>query len=169
MATAELDRMSAALRPAPAPLAPTTARDAERRLEELKNNVDWYRKLMSGDIATRQEFDRLCALKAGAGVTELDPTIEQNVETTIGMGLTRRQLIGVAEDWRKDGLPDAAIEHILADGKFTPETVRLAQEVLPRMEADPDLIYEGDGLPLDREYQLKVFRMIVAIGTTDTP
>jgi hypothetical protein len=148
-----------------APLTPTTARDAELRLAQLSADGEWYRKLMAGDMTVRQEFDRLTALKAGAATS--DPLLEQFGETTIGEGLSRRDLISAAEDMRADGFPDAAIEHILADGKFTAETVRDAQYWLPRMLRDPSLL--APDLPPDREYQLKVWRTIAAIGTMDTP
>jgi hypothetical protein len=166
-ATAVLAERSLDFRPA-APLAPTTARDAEQRLAQLISDPEWARKLMSGDMATRDEFQRLSELKPG--ITALDPLAEQigQVETTISdTGLTRRNLISAAEDMRRDGFNEEAIYHILNDGKFTADTVATAQFWLPRMEQDPSLLYPD--WPQDREYQLKCFRVICAIGTGETP
>jgi hypothetical protein len=150
------------------PLAPATAHEANVRLQQLISDPEWSRRLMSGDIATRDEFQRLSELKAAGG--ELGDAVanEMHVETTVSdTGLMRRDLISAAEDMRADGFPDKAIEHILSDGKFDAQAVYAAQWWLPRMERDPSLLYPD--LPLDREYQLKVFRTIAAIGTDDMP
>jgi hypothetical protein len=166
-AAAVLAERSADFRPAP-PTSVVTSRDAELRLAQLSADVDWYHKLMAGDIQTRDEFNYLTALKAGVIVSEAALPDEPVVETTIGdTGLPRRALISAAEDMRRDGFSDAAIEHILSDGKFDAESVYAAQYWIPRMERDPNLLC--DQLPPDREFQLKVFRTIAAIGTGDTP
>jgi|SRR6516225_4387336 hypothetical protein len=168
-ATAVLNERSLDFRPA-APLAPTTARDAEQRLAQLINDPEWARKLMSGDMATRDEFQRLSELKAFGNVGDAVAD-EALIETTIGDtgsgSLTRGQMISAAEDMRRDGFSDEAIYHILNDGKFTADTVATAQFWLPRMERDPNLLYPD--WPQDREYQLKCFRVICAIGTGETP
>jgi hypothetical protein len=149
-----------------APISPETPRDADLRLQELASDVDWYRKLTSGNMEARAEFDRLTALKNAAPTEDMPG--EQIFDVTSGdTGLTRSQLIGAAEAMRADGFSDRAIEHILSDGKFDAQAVYAAQWWLPRMERDPSLLYPD--LPLDREYQLKVFRTIAAIGTDDMP
>jgi hypothetical protein len=158
-----------------APISPQTPRDADLRLQELAADADWYRKLTSGNLEVRAEFDRLTALK-NAAPTEDMPT-EQIFEVTSGDtgsgSLTRSQMIGAAEDMRRrDGFPDRAIEHILADGRFDAEAVAISQHWIPRMEADPNLLCpdaEQWGWPQDREYQLRCFRTIAAIGTEDMP
>jgi hypothetical protein len=83
-ATAALDQMAAALRPV-APLSPETPHDADRRLSELVSNAEWARRYMSGDIAAREEFQKLTALKASADTAGIiaDAT-PQIMETTIG-------------------------------------------------------------------------------------
>jgi hypothetical protein len=164
-ATAVLEARAADFRPPPAPLTPTNAREADMRLQQLINDPEWARKLMNGDIATRNEFQKLSELKVSGGIGD-DVANEPLVETTIGdTGLSRRNLISAAEDMRRDQFSEEAIHHILSDGKFDADTVATAQYYLPRMERDPSLLCPD--LPADRDYQMKVFRTIAAIGTGD--
>jgi hypothetical protein len=170
-ATSKLAEMQAIYDGPPAPVQVTTPRDAELRLAELSANNEWYQKLMAGDIEARRQFDELTQLKALGGIIP-DPTPELGETTWSDTGVARRHLIGVADDMRRDGFPNAAIEHILGDGKFTEEAVRAAQHWLPRMERDPNMLCPQGakwGWPADREYQLKVLRTVAAIGTMDTP
>jgi hypothetical protein len=154
------------------PLHPTTSHDAALRLTELSADPAFYQKLMRGDVDARRQFDELTALRA-SGDMITDPTPLELGETTVGdSGLARRHLIGVAADMRRDGFPDRAIEHILSDGRFDAEAVAISQHWIPRMEADPNLLCpdaEQWGWPQDREYQLRCFRTIAAIGTDDMP
>jgi hypothetical protein len=161
--------MQAAYSPS-APTAPKTAHDADLRLTQLINDPDWARKLMAGDIATRDEFQRLTELKAYGDVTS-DAAASQThvIETTIGdTGLSRSSLIGVAEDMRAEGtFNEEGIALILNDGKFPREDVRVAQYWLGRMERDPTLLYPDLGD--DREQQMKFLRTIAAIGDGSMP
>jgi hypothetical protein len=170
-ATDELAALQAAYDPPPAGIHASTATEASQRLAELGETPDFLRKLQSGDLKAKEEWQHLCALKASAAPTEF--TVEPIIETTTGdTGLTRRDLISVAADMRADGFPDAAIEHIIGDGRFTVEAVVAAQHWLPRMEADPNLLCPEAaqwGWPEDREYQMRCFRTIAAIGTMDSP
>jgi hypothetical protein len=164
-----LEARAADFRPPP-PLTVSTPREASMRLAQLSSDPAWARKLTSGDIATREEFQQLCALQASGEVG--DAMADQMFETTVGPGLdgpklSRRDMLSAAADMRADGLNEEAIYHILNDGKFTVEAVRDAQFWLPRMERDPNLL--SPDLPQDREYQLKVWRIISAIGTGDGP
>ena len=167
-ATTALNQMSAALQPAPAPLSPSTPHEAEVRLAELSNNVEWYRKLMSGSLEARREFDRLNGLKAG--VTATDPLTEQIADTTIGdQSVTRAGLVSWAEDARARGFSDEAIYHFVNGGTFTPETVALAQFWLPRMQNDETLLCPDFPADYSREYQMECFQWVLSAGTMGTP
>jgi hypothetical protein len=166
-AGAALNQMSAAFHPAPAPLAPATAHEADVRLAQLSADGDWYRKLMAGDMETRREFNRLTELKAG--VTATDPLAEQIGDTTIGdTGLARRYLISVAEDMRAEGVfNEEGIALILGDGKFSADDTYAAQYWLGQMERDETLLYPELGGT--RDQQLQFLRTIAVIGTGDMP
>jgi hypothetical protein len=166
--TQQLSDMQAAYSPS-APTAPTTAHDADLRLTQLINDPDWARKLMAGDIATRDEFQRLTELKAFGDVIGDAISGEMQIDTTIGdSGLTRRDLIGVAQDMLAEGTFNAdGVALILNDGKFPTEDVRAAQYWLGRMERNPELLYPDLGD--DRDQQMKFLRTIVAIGDGSGP
>ena len=153
------------------PLHPTTPHDAALRLTELSADPAFYQKLMRGDVDARRQFDELTALKA-SGDMVTDP-MPLEFETTVGDGLRRHDLLSAAADMRqRDGFPERAIEHILSDGRFDAEAVAISQHWISRMEADPNLLCpdaEQWGWPEDREYQLRCFRTIAAIGTDDMP
>jgi hypothetical protein len=170
-ATAALAERAANFRPS-APLSPATSRDADLRLTQLINDPDWARKLMNGDMATRDEFQRLSELKAFGGVVGDAVVDEMQVETTIGDtgsgSLTRSQMISAAEDMRAEGtFNEDGIALILNDGKFPTEDVRAAQYWLGRMERNPALLYPDLGD--DREQQMKFLRAIAAIGDGSRP
>jgi hypothetical protein len=171
-ATEILQQRAADFRPS-APLAPTTAHDANVRLTQLMNDVEWARKLMSGDIATRDEFQRLSELKAygdvtGDAVADQAPVIETTIGDTGSGSLTRSQMISAAEDMRAEGtFNEDGIALILNDGKFPTEDVRAAQYWLGRMERNPELLYPDLGD--DREQQMRFLRAIAAIGDGSTP
>ena len=160
-----LEAMAADFHAPPAPtLVPSNAREADVRLQQLISDPEWAGRLLDGDIATHNEFRRLNELKAG--LTATDPLIDQ-IETTVAPGLPRRALISWAEDARSRGFTDEQINFFLNDGKFTRETVALAQRYLPRMEKDPTLLYPD--WPQDREYQMEAFKWILSAGTQDMP
>jgi hypothetical protein len=150
-----------------APLAPATAHEADVRLQQLISDPEWSRRLMNGDIATRDEFQRLSELKASGGVG--DAIVDQSlVDVTTGdQSVQRSGLISWAEGARARGFPNEAIEHFIAGGKFTPETVATAQWWLPRMRADPTLLYPD--WPPVREFQMEAFDWIISAGTMDMP
>jgi hypothetical protein len=169
-AGAALEAKAAAFRPAPAPLAPSNAREASQRLAQLINDVEWARKLMDGDITTRDEFQRLSELKASGDIGD---AMDEAFETTVGPGLdgpslSRRHLISVAEDMRAESVfNEEGIAFILSDQKFPTEDVRVAQYYLGLMQRDETLLYPE--LPGDRERQLKFLRGIVSIGDGSMP
>jgi hypothetical protein len=115
-ATAQLDQMTAALHPA-APLLPQNAREADQRLLELMNNVEWARKLMAGDVQVRREFETLTALKASdEAAAALAGPAPQVIETTIGQDVRRGDLLSAAADLRQLWGDDTDnIEAVVAD------------------------------------------------------
>jgi hypothetical protein len=151
------------------PLAPATPHEADVLLQQRINDPEWARKLMNGDIATRDEFQRLSELKAAGGAA--DAMVDETAiiqTTTSDTGLTRNQLIGIAEDMRAEGVfNDAGIEHILSDRKFPTQDVRVAQYYLGLMERDETVLYPD--LPGDRVCQMKFLRAIAAIGDGSAP
>jgi hypothetical protein len=156
------------MRPEPAVLTPSTAAEAAQRLAQLRSDPAWGRKLNSGDIATLEEFRQLSEFAASAA--PFDPAADLSDFSSgpgVGDQLSRRNMLSAAEDLRRDGVPEEAIFHFLNGGKFTRETVALAQHYLPRMQEDPTLLYPD--WPPDRKYQMKAFRMILAAGTEDMP
>ena len=129
-ATEILEQRALDFRPR-APTSPENSRDAALRLEELSKDVGWYRKLTSGSMEARAEFERLTALK-NAAPTEAMPG-EQIFDVTTGEGgsgsLTRSQLIGIAEDMRRevnggqDRGPDGGIPRRVGAGEDADEGV----------------------------------------------
>jgi hypothetical protein len=154
--------------PVPAVLTPSSAVEAAQKIAQLRSDDAWGRKLMAGDIATLEEFHQLSELASSAA--PFDPSVEVGDWSSgpgVGDQLSRRNMLSAAEDLRRDGVNEEAIYHFLNGGKFTRETVALAQYYLPRMQADPTLLYPD--WPQDRAYQMKAFRMILAAGTEDMP
>jgi hypothetical protein len=151
----------------PAPLQPNNAHEARRRVAELTADPEFARRYLEGSIEAREELRGLHELIANASDVSDDTLLEPDVALGPGLDgdgptLSRRDMLSAADGLRRDGFSDAAIEHILSDGKFTAQDVYVAQFWLPRMERDPNLLYPD--LPADREYQLRVFRTINAIG-----
>jgi hypothetical protein len=166
-ATDQLATLQAAYDPPRVGIHAATATEASQRLAQLGETPDFLRKLEKGDLAARDEFQRLTELKNAAMPGEL--TVEPILETTAGdTGLTRRDLISVAEDMFAEGVfNEAGIELVLNDGKFPTEDVYVAQLWLERMEADETLLLPELGG--DRELQMKFLRAIAAIGDGSMP
>jgi hypothetical protein len=149
--------------PKPAPLVPSTPAEADQRLAQLRTDDAWARKLNSGDIATTEEFHKLCELAASAA--PFDPSVDVADWSSgpgVGDQLSRRNMLSAADDLRAKGINEEAIHHFLNGGKFTIESVKDAQYWLPRMERNPSLLRPD--LPGDREYQMLAQRMIIAAG-----
>jgi hypothetical protein len=151
----------------PAPLRPSNAREARMKVAELTADPAFAKRYLEGSIEAREELRALHEMIANADVS--DGTLLEPFEWLLGPGLdgdgptlSRRDMLSAADALRGDGFSDAAIEHILSDGKFPREDVAIAQHWLRRMEGDATLLYPD--LPADREYQLRVFRTINAIG-----
>jgi hypothetical protein len=160
---------AADFRPAPAPLRPSNAREARMKVAELTADPEFARRYLEGSIEARETLQSLHELIANASDVSDDTSLEP-FELSLGPGLdrdsmvlSRRDMLNAADAMRRDfGFSDAAIEHILSDGKFPREDVAIAQHWLRRMEGDATLLYPD--LPADRQYQLRVFRTINAIG-----
>jgi hypothetical protein len=168
-ATQQLAAMQTAYDPAP-PLIPANAHEADVRLAQLVNDPEWARKLMNGDIATRDEFQKLSELKASGGVG--DVIADQSlVSVTQGdTGLTRNQLISTAEAMRAEQVfNDQGIEFILSDQKFAPEVVADAQFWLPHLERDENLLCPDLPDHWTHEHQVKFLRTIVTVGDGSRP
>ena len=166
-ATALLDEYAASFHQ-PAPLQPNNAHEARMRVAELTADPEFAKRYLEGSIEAREELRALHEMIADASVS--DDTLLEPFEWSLGPGLdgdgptlSRRDMLSAADAMRRDfGFSDAAIEHILSDQKFPVQDVAIAQHWLSRMERDPNLLYPD--LPADREYQLRVFRTINAIG-----
>jgi hypothetical protein len=149
--------------PTPAPLVPSTPAEANARLAQLRCDAAWCRRLTAGDIATAEEFHKLSELAASAAPFDpSDDVADWSSGPGLGDHLSRRNMLSAADGLRRDGFNEEAIVHILNGGVFTTETVRDAQFWLPRMQADTTLL--SPDLPPDRNYQMKVYRAIIAIG-----
>ena len=149
-----------------APIAPQTPQEFALLLAERQNNPEWARKLLAGDIATRDEFNELSSKAMGSTADAI--ANQPIVDTTTGdQSITRAGLNSWATDARSRGFSDEAIYHFVNGGTFTRDTVATAQAWLPRMERDPSLLYPD--WPQDRDYQMEAFKWIISAGTMDTP
>jgi hypothetical protein len=153
--------------PPPAPLTPSTPREADARLAQLITDADWVGKLLSGDLSVRDEFHRLNEMKAGLSV--FDPAADTG-DISVGPGLdgpkvSRGQAISAAADLRAQGASDDEIRLILSDEPYPSDVVRDAKYWLPRMQADPLLRVPLPGYSeVDRENLMKFFGRALAIG-----
>jgi hypothetical protein len=158
----------------PAPITPENAHDADRRLTELINNPEWARKLMNGDIATRQEFQRLTELKANATAAEaIAGATPQVMGTTIGAEeLTRADTISAAEHLRSIWGPesDGAIAELLDPNlAFPADFVAGAQAWKAQAMNDPafvEMLMRGDQWATQR---MLLANAAIAIGTGKGP
>jgi hypothetical protein len=168
-ATQKLAAMQAAYDPPPVGLHARTPTEASQMLEQLGQTPDFLHKLQNGDIAARDVFQRLTAMKAAAMPGEL--TAEPILETTVGdTGLSRRSLLSVAADMRAEQVwNDKGIEFILSDGKFPTGAVRDAQFWLPQLERDETVLCPD--LPEDwpHKQQVKFLKDVITIGDGSTP
>jgi hypothetical protein len=163
-ATEQLASLQAAYSPPPVGFHVSTPTEAAQQLAQLEHTPDFIRKLQSGDVEAMQKWQEL---KIAA--TPVDFPVESIIETTTGdMSVTHRDLIGVAENMRAEGVfNDEGIEFILSDRKFPTEDVRVAQYYLAQMESDETVLYPD--LPGDRELQMKFLRTIATIGDGSMP
>jgi hypothetical protein len=150
----------------PAPLSPSTPAEADARLAQLINDPEWARKLLAGDGATRDEFQRLSELKASGSVGDAIVDETAIVETTIGAEeLTRRDTIAAAAVLRNAGMPDQAIEAVFTGQTFPPSDVHAARVLRDRCMRNPvfvDAYLKGDP---EATYTMLVYNSILSAGT----
>lgn len=141
-ASAKLVEMEQQLHPLP-PVKPEDAQGARHRLTALANDVRWSKALMNGEPAATKEFHDLVALSAAGddvndaivGIVE-DPSTQPIFETTINGSLPRRILAQAVNDFRNDGLSDAAIGQALNGGTVSLAEHRAAEALLNARKAD---------------------------------
>jgi hypothetical protein len=126
VASATLAQMQIDAHP-PAPLSPTTAAEANARLQTLTANKEWGQRLLAGGMEERREFQRLTQLAAGTdevkdaidGATPESFTIE-----TIGPGeLNSRDRATAVAMFRDAGLEDGVISEAFNGGRVTAREV----------------------------------------------
>jgi hypothetical protein len=121
-ASATLAQMRIDARP-PAPLVPSTASEAQARLQTLTGNAEWGKRLLEGGIEERAEFRRLTELAAGAD--EVKDAIEGTTPApflieTVGPGeLSSRDRATAVAMFRDAGLRDEVIAEAMNGGAVT--------------------------------------------------
>jgi hypothetical protein len=156
----------------PAPLAPVNAREADARLAALIADPAWARKLLSGDVATVQEFERLSALKANVSTVDAiaDPAA-QVIETTIGAeGLRRQDLISAAADlrrlWQDSDNCEAAIASVLdPNATVDADLLQNMQAWKAQALSDPAFIEMWMRGDLWATQRMTLANAVIAIGT----
>jgi hypothetical protein len=123
-ATATLAQMQIDAHP-PAPLNPTTPRDARRRLDELTSNKEWGARWLAGHSAEGAEYKRLSELANQAdevkdAINNTTPESQSfSIETTTAGQLNRRDLASVIDTFRDSGLSDDSIAQALNGSKVS--------------------------------------------------
>jgi hypothetical protein len=98
------------------PAPPATASEASARLDALGADRAWAQKFYSGDIAARQEFERLNVMVAEGG-DKID--IAMLGQLPPGANGEIRELAGTAEFLRDVGIRDEVIRETLAGQEVT--------------------------------------------------
>jgi hypothetical protein len=154
-----------------APLVPSNPNEARARLAQLTASAEWARRLMSGDIEARREFQSLSEMAAaGEAVDALSDTSPQPIiETTIGSEAVKRQdLISAAADlhsvWGPEG--DGAIRELLDQNTVLPaDFVADARVWKTQALNDPtfcEMLLRGDLWAVQR---MTLFNAIIAVGS----
>jgi hypothetical protein len=121
-ATNALAAMSAASNPPP-PLVPANAQDAKAQLDFLSRDTSWSQALMSGNVAARDQFNKLVeAAAAGDTVGDTLANIQEPepiFETTMNGQLPSRVVKEVIAGMRDAGLSDAVIEQAMRGDKIS--------------------------------------------------
>jgi hypothetical protein len=156
----------------PAPLVPSNAREADARLAQLINDPEWARKLMSGDVETRREFERLTELKTlGEAVDAIADPAPQVIETTVGAeGLRRQDVISAAADlralWNDSDNCEAAIASVLdPNATVDADLLQNMQAWKAQALSDPAFVemwFRGD---LWATQRMTLANAVIAIGT----
>jgi hypothetical protein len=121
-AGATLAQMQLDARP-PLPLNPTTASEAQARLQTLTASAEWGKRLLAGGIEERREFAQLTELAAGADNTAdaiAGTTPEPFAIQTVGPNeLNSHDRATAVEMFRDAGLRDEVIAEALNGGTVT--------------------------------------------------
>jgi hypothetical protein len=122
VATATLSQMQLDVRPPP-PLVPSTAAEANARLQTLTSNKEWGARLLAGGMEERREFQRLTELAADADEVKdaiAGTTLEPFAIETIGPGeLNSRDRATAVAMFRDAGLEDGVISEAFNGGRVT--------------------------------------------------
>jgi hypothetical protein len=102
----------------PPPAPPANSAEAGARLDALTQDAAWGKKLLSGDVATTQEFHELSAMKAG-GTSDIDVAMRGELPDVPSS--TLKHMAGTAEMLRGMGFPPLSIQETLA-GKEASQT-----------------------------------------------
>jgi hypothetical protein len=131
---------------------PQTAAEARARLAGLTANEAWANLLMTGDAATRREYEALTRMVANGDATAdavaNTPAGEPLIEVTSGPdGLTGHNLRSAVAALREDRFSDLAIQQVMDGTPQSASDVALAQERRARAMRDPAWVksfLEGD-------------------------
>jgi hypothetical protein len=117
--------------------APATAAEARVKLDVLKADQDWGKRLVAGDAAARQEFNQLTEkIVATEPADRLGEVLAGRaevpwMESLSGGELSTRDLRGLVADLRAAGLSDEAIREGI-EGTTVPRAVYVAAQNLQR-------------------------------------
>jgi hypothetical protein len=138
-AGATLLQMQLDARPLP-PLVPSTASEAQARLQTLTGNAEWGKRLLAGHTEERREFERLTGLAAGAdniadaiaGTTPQPFAIE-----TVGPGeLNSRDQAAAVAMFRDAGLSDGVVNEAMRGGTVTRKELAAAKALQSSLHGD---------------------------------
>jgi hypothetical protein len=130
-ASKQLAEMKAKFDGPPPSATPTSPREARQRLEALGSDVAWQERYAAGDIAARDEFQKLTEMVAG----DKDPIpgllrgeAPPN-EVKISGATTSREMAVAIAHLREDGITDPQIHELLSDKACTPEEIAAVQRL----------------------------------------
>jgi hypothetical protein len=141
-ATAALAAWTAAVHPKPGP-EPKGALAASERLAFVQKDPAWRDRFFAGDVATRQEFDRLNEAIAAAPAHDLAilgvvPPAE--LDLNAGAVAGGPEMVGAAADLRDAGISTGEMQHFLNDGKYSQAEHTLAQRTQAEAMSDPKFL-----------------------------
>jgi hypothetical protein len=172
-ATAALNQMSAALRPAPAPLVPSNANEARQRIAELKADPAFLKAYFDGSIDARRQIAALDQLIADA--TDADDALgggqdTQQIEVIMGpWGLPRKDKVSTAADlralWSDSDNCEAAIAEAFTAESVDADLLQNMQEWKAQALNDPafvEMFMRGDRWATQR---MTLANLVIGIGT----
>jgi len=125
-ATAALARMTGEYINSPAPVPDAGPKPEDRakaaaarlKLDALKNDPEWGKKYLAGDVATRKTFDELTESIAADSGGDADLALighHPDGHIDSGTGATLRDQIAAVGPLREQGIPDDVIRQVLTD------------------------------------------------------